>query len=305
MPRLGTQNVYCAPRVTSLPLRAHAVKALVPLALATLATAFPRSARAEPPDALDIPVIDKLSPWDHGKPRAFVAGKVDLGVVYARPAVMVGYGRPHWEWFGAEAYVFSTNSFGATYAGARASLPFLDFTMGVRDTLSYRRSFLPDKAHYEASDVDHTTGDRARYRTYETELSGVLPAPWGYFVWGVVGETVFGVPRGQLVYEEGIRVVMRPPFALDLRFGYVASVGKDGVAKIGFLTETIVMPNRDGPVERVGPVVTLAITDHLEGLGVFTTVVRGPDSLGLLHSPYGILGVRYRFASGDASPGFP
>jgi hypothetical protein len=273
---------------------------LAALALATLTT----PARAES-SAVDVTVPSKLSAWDHGTPRPFVAARIDVGLIFARPAVGIGYGRPHWEWFGAEGYVMTTNSFAAAYAGARASLPFLDFTMGLRDTLSYRRSFLPVKSSYDSSDTGSRHGERARYTALDWELTGLLPAPAGYFLWGFVATTLLGAPDDRAVFDESLRVVMRAHAAIDVRLGYVAKLGKDDMVKAGILTETIAMPQRDGPVVRVGPIGTMALTDHSELVGVFTVVVKSPDTLGLLDGPYGFLGVRYRMASGDQAPAFP
>lgn len=55
---------------------------------------------------------------------------------------------------GAEAYAITTNAFFATYAGTRASLPFLDVTIGVRDTWSYAHSFLPGGGLLNALQAD-------------------------------------------------------------------------------------------------------------------------------------------------------
>lgn len=248
---------------------------------------------------------EKLSPWDHGSARAFVAGRIDAGIVFARPAFMLGYGRPHWEWFGVEAYALTTNSFGAVYAGTRASLPFLDFTIGVRDTLSYRRSFLPQRASYVADDVDAAHGPRARYLSLDVELTGVVPLLGGYVLWGFVSTTILDAPKDVLVFDESLRVVMRQPAAIDFRFGYIHAIGREGPLKLGVLSETIALPHRDGPVERIGPLGTLSLTDHTEVVAVFTVAVWSPDALGILHSPYGFLGLRYRWATGDQQPSFP
>lgn len=262
-----------------------------------LAVALAGKARADAPA--------KLSPWDQGEARPFVAGRFDLGVLFARPALMLGYGKPHWEWFGVEAYALTTNSFFATYAGTRASLPFLDFTMGLRDTWAYRRSLLARKARYDASDVSSAAHGHARYLAIDYELTGVLPVPAGYALFGVLATTVLDVPADEDVYDEGMRVVMRPPGAIDFRLGYLVAMGRGNAIKLGALTETIPLPGRGATVERVGPIASVALTDHLEGIFVFTAVVTSPDTLGLWHAPYGFAGVRYRWAMGDERPRFP
>src|SRR4051812_33081801 len=81
----------------------------------------------------------KLSYWDQGNPRAFVSGRLELGL-YVKQQIAVGYGQPNWFSVSAEAFGISTFSFGGGYAGIRGSLPFLDLRLGTRYTYSYDRS---------------------------------------------------------------------------------------------------------------------------------------------------------------------
>ena len=236
-------------------------RTIAALGAVTALLSCPRRAAAQH-EGFDVPDAGKLSAWDHGAPRTFVAARADVGLLFARPALMLGYGRPHWEWFGVEAYALTTNSFAAAYAGTRASLPFLDFTIGVRDTASYRRSFLRPKAAYTDDDTGHLTGARARYASLDFELSGLLPAPGGYFLWGFASTTLLDAPRDVAVFDESLRVVMRARAAIDFRFGYIAKLGKGGALKLGAMSEVVVIPSRDGPVVRVGPVGALALSDH-------------------------------------------
>jgi hypothetical protein len=256
------------------------------------------SARA---DSLDVPhdATTRISPWAEGAPRTFAAGYMDAGAVYARPQMQIGYGQPHWRWFGAEVYALTTNGFFGAYAGTRASLPFLDFTMGVRDTWSYARSFLPRRAAYDAIDVDSARDERARYLTVDYELSGVVPMPGGYVVWSVLGAHVLDAPPNVDVFEEAFRVVMRPPFLADFRGGYVLALGHDERVKLGAMSETLVIPARHATVVRVGPVGSVRLMPHTEALLVLTSVVYSPDTLGLYDGSYGFLGLRYRWASGE------
>src|SRR5512139_3520633 len=36
--------------------------------------------------------------WSKGAPRVFVSSRLEGGLVYAKPQVAVGYGRPFWSW---------------------------------------------------------------------------------------------------------------------------------------------------------------------------------------------------------------
>ena len=136
----------------------------------------------------------QLSPWQHGAVRPFVGGYVDAGVVFARPAIELGYGQPHWSWFGVEAYALTTSGFFATYAGTRASLPVLDVTLGVRDTWSYARAFLPPQRRFAADDLDRGGEPHARYTAIDFELDGIVPTPVGYVVADILATRLLDLP---------------------------------------------------------------------------------------------------------------
>src|SRR6266446_3233999 len=96
------------------------------------------SALAEPNAELQPAEKTKLSYWQDGEPRPFVASRLEVGL-YAKEQLAVGYGMPYWANTTVEAFVMSTPSFAAGYVGVRGSLPFLDLRVGARDTYSYSR----------------------------------------------------------------------------------------------------------------------------------------------------------------------
>ncbi len=277
--------------------------------LVWLTCGLPGLARAAPAAGLPERAVPepKLSAWDQGTPRLFVAGYADAGIVFARPAVELGYGMPHWKWFGAEAYAITTNSFFAGYAGTRASLPFLDFTMGIRDTWSYVRAFLAPKDGYDGDTLDRSADghSHARYLTLDYELSGVVPLLHGYVIWDLLASRVLDAPPNVYIFEEALRAVIRAPFLADFRGGYVLALGKDERVKLGVLSETLVTPERYPPVVRLGPIADVTVTAHAEVLFVLANVIYGPDSLGLWDGTYAFAGLRYRWATGEQSPHFP
>lgn len=247
-----------------------------------------------------------VSPWAAGKPRIFASSRIDAGVGYGKVQVAAGYGLPHWAWVGVEAYPVSTIEFAGVYGGLRASLPFLDLAVGVRDSTSYRRSFLQPAARHTHDELDQRVGDRAHYLDWEATLSGALPAPGGFAVWEASLFVVDGAPAGVHLYEESMRAVMQPPKIAFGRLGYVLGLGRRDEVKIGALGEAVFLPGRDvGPVYRVGPAMQIVLTDHLEALGLLTMAVKSPDDLGFFLSAYGILGLRWKWATGDPRPGFP
>lgn len=265
---------------------------------------FYPAALAEPGTELQPVEATKLSYWQDGESRLFAAARLEVGL-YAKPQVAVGYGKPYWANMTVEAFGISTSAFGAAYAGVRGSLPFLDLRVGARDTYSYNRSFLPMKDHYDAADVSEAHGPRARYLSLETELTGTFPAFHGYLFPVVTIYRIVDVPDGQYVFDESLRGVLDPPWIMGLRLGYVKNFGQDDFVKVGFLSELVVLPGRPANIVRVGPAAAVTLTDHLDAQGAITFVLTSPDSLGIWSGPFGVLGVVYRWATGDKGRAFP
>jgi hypothetical protein len=263
-----------------------------------------RSALAEPKAELQPAEKTKLSYWEDGDPRWFAASRTELGL-YAKQQIAVGYGMPYWANTSVEAFVMSTTSFAAGYAGLRGSLPFLDLRIGARDTYAYSRSFLPVKDHYDSADVSEPRGPRARYLSLETELTATLPAFAGYIFPVVTIYRIVDAPEGQYLFDESLRGILKPPWIMGFRLGYVKNFGHDDFLKAGVLVEYIVLPGRPDNIVRVGPAATVKLTDHLDAQGTITFVIASPDSLGIWSGPFGVLGVVYRWATGDKHPAFP
>src|SRR5215207_4564407 len=40
--------------------------------------------------------------WSGGRARPFAAATLELGTIYYRPLLALGYGKPHWRWGGVE-----------------------------------------------------------------------------------------------------------------------------------------------------------------------------------------------------------
>ena len=277
-------------------------------ALLALSAILERNVRAEPSGSPRVenspPVETRLSYWDHGDPRLFVAARVEAGL-YVKPQISVGYGKPYWINTSAEAYGISTTSFGAGYAGIRGTLPFLDLRIGARYTYSYYRSFLLPKQSYVAEDVSQPAGPLARYPSLETELAGVVPALAGYFFPVVTIYRIVDTPADRYLFDESLRGVLKPPWIIGLRLGYVKSFGHDEFIKVGALSELVLLPGRSDSIVRLGPAAQVSLTNHLEAIGTITFVLASPDSLGIWNGPFGVLGLVYRWATGDRNPAFP
>jgi hypothetical protein len=274
----------------------------VPIALALVAgSAWAAEPKFDKPSPLQ---KRQLSYWDQGEPRLFVSGREELGL-YVKSQVAAGYGQPYWFNATVEAFGMSTTSFGAGYAGIRGALPFLDLRIGSRYTYSYHRSLLPPKPEYTAEDVANPQGPNATYTTLETELTGFVPAFDGFFFPVITIYRIVDVPQDKFVFDESLRGVADPPWIMGFRLGYVKNFGRDDFIKAGVLNELVVLPGRSGSIYRVGPAAAVRLTDHLEAQGTITFVLASPDSLGLWHGSFGVLGVVYRWATGDPHPEFP
>jgi hypothetical protein len=246
----------------------------------------------------------RLSYWEDGEPRFFAAGRIEAGL-YVKPQIAVGYGQPYWINVNVEAFAISTTAFGAGYAGIRGALPFLDLRIGARYTYSYYRSFLTPKASYTADDVTLPDGPLARYLSYEAELTGVAPVLNGFIFPVITVYRIENTPAGKFVYDESLRGITDPPWIIGLRLGYAHKFGHDGFIKAGILTELILLPDRHERIWRAGPAAQVTLTDHLDVQGTLSLVLSGPDSLGIWHGPFGVLGFVYRWATGDPHPAFP
>ena len=104
------------------------------------------------------------------------------------------------------------------------------------------------------------------------------------------------VSPGVHVYEEVLRAVIEPPFALGLRGGWLYGVGESQALKVGGMLEYVVLPGRPAGIWRTGPVALASFSKELEALFAFSVVASGPDELGILHGTYAFLGLLHRWA---------
>lgn len=275
------------------------------VALSTAIASAHGGARTEAND--DGPASDPRleSHWSKQRPRAFVSGRIDAGIPYAKPQVAAGYGKPHDTFVAVEAFGLSTNTFGAGYVGVRFELPFLWVTAGPRYTASYLRGYLDPRESFLTSDVEAHRGSTARYWAFDADVGGYLPAPGGGLLWNVLATAVTNAPAGTYLFEESTRAVMATPWVVTGRLGYLLFAGPNDVLKVGVLSEYLSIPARRARIVRVGPIAALKITDHLDAIATVTLVVASPDNLSLTQGAWGIAGVRYKWASGDPAPSFP
>lgn len=258
--------------------------------------------------ALTAGAIGRHEHWVGTGRRPFVSALFDLGFVYARPTLALGYGEPHHRWFGMEGYADVSQNGATDYVGLHGATPYFSARMGLRYEVPTDQYFLTPRNSYTREDTELDLNGRSHYLAVEAELDGNVPFPGGELLAVVSGYGIVGTPRDLYVFEEALKVVVDPPFLWRGRLGYMASLAwgdEQRSLRLGGAAEVIHNPARGKPVVRLGPLVSMALTCHLDAVGGVMLVVASPDHLGLLGADFGYLGLRYHWATGDPSPGFP
>lgn len=240
----------------------------------------------------------KLSPWARGETRGFVSTVVDVGYLYLRPRVSLGYGKPHSRWFGIETNPIIYGTGIGQYAGLRAALPYFDVRVGGRGFLSFNNAFLTPQSHYDRAAFETTLGPRSRYFSLEAQAAASFPFGPGELQGVFTETTVKGVPDGYLVYEDVMRVIVKPPTLWRARLGYSLAFGKKHAVVVGAVAEVLGVPTRDVLILRGGIVTEVIVSESLEVRGTFVPVLGSPDTIGLAGGDFAELGLRYRWATG-------
>lgn len=236
--------------------------------------------------------------WSVAPARTFIATTVDIGWVYARPRVSLGYGKPFTSWVGVDVNPVASSSHIGVYGGARLSLPFVDLRVGSRYVYSFLHSYYAPTTTFNRVDLDADSGSPAKLLTHEAELTVNIPAGPGDILLLGSASIVTGVPEGQFAFEETLRVIVTGPYIWRARTGYSVRFGSNRQHSVGFVGEVLDVPRRgDALTVRVGPVLRIVLSRRVEVRGSFVTTVFSPDRIGLIGGDFTELGVRYRWAS--------
>jgi hypothetical protein len=249
-----------------------------------------------PPDALIDPAMARS--WGTLPARGFLATTVDVGFVYVRPRLSIGYGRPFTQWVGVDVNPIAQTSGLGAYGGARIEIPHFDFRIGSRYFSAFTRTYLADKPSYSRLDIENDTGAKARVLTLEAEFDSNLRVGPGLFLLRGSASYLTGVPAGQSVYEETLHIIVKPPLVWRARLAYVFTFGSHDQHSIGPAIDVLDVPRRDDSLTiRVGPIVRLALSRRVDVRGSFIATILSPDRIGLVGGDFTELGVRYRWAS--------
>lgn len=249
-----------------------------------------------PEDALIDPRMARS--WATLPPRQFAATTVDMGFVYIRPRLSLGYGKPFTQWVGVDVNPIASQSGLGAYGGLRVEIPHLDFRFGPRYFSSFERTFLTTRESYSRLDLENAGGAAARTLTLEAELDLSMDLGPGRILLRGSGSYVTGVPEGQSVFEETLHIIVIPPVVWRARLAYVFKFGAMNQHSIGPAIDLLDVPKRDDSrTIRVGPILKMALSRRVEVRGSFVFTVVSPDRIGLVGGDFTELGVRYRWAS--------
>ena len=249
-----------------------------------------------PEDALIDPRMARS--WGTLPPRTFVATTVDVGFVYARPRLSLGYGRPFTQWFGFDANPIASQAGLGAYAGLRIEIPHLDFRVGPRYFSSFQHTYLPTQAAYSRLELESASGKKSRTLTYEAELDLGFDLGPGALLLRGSASYVTGVPEGDSAFEETLHIIVDPPLVWRARLAYVFKFGARNQHSIGPAIDLLDVPKRDDSrTIRVGPVLRFALSRRVDVRGSFIVTIVSPDRIGLEGGDFTELGVRYRWAS--------
>jgi hypothetical protein len=249
-----------------------------------------------PEDALIDPKMARS--WGTLPARAFISTTVDLGFVYARPRVSLGYGRPFTKWVGVDANpIAKTGGLGA-YGGLRLEIPHLDFRIGPRYFWSFEHSYLAKQDSYDRIELERDLSEDATTLTWEAELDLSTKLGPGLALLRGSLSYVTGVPEGRNVYEETLHVIVDPPWVWRTRLAYVFTFGLRNQHSLGPAVDFLNVPKRnDSETVRVGPIIRLQLSRRVDVRGSFVFTVFSPDRIGLAGGDFTELGLRYRWAS--------
>jgi hypothetical protein len=217
--------------------------------------------------------------WELAPPRLFTAATIDLGYLYLRPRLSIGYGRPFTQWIGVDVNPSISGNYIGVYGGVRAEIPHLSWRFGVRENAAYIRTFLDRMDNYGRVEFSLPAGPG--------DLYGLASASY-----------VTSVQAGKNVFEENLRVIVEPPWVLRARGGYLLRWGARRQHSIGLVADVFDIPKRsDGIIVRVGLLVRVVLSRRVEVRGSFIPTIASPDTIGLAGSDFTELGLRYRWAS--------
>jgi hypothetical protein len=237
------------------------------------------------------------SPYYWGESRFFAAGEIDLGVLYFRPRLSLGYGQPFRQWAGIDANPLISTDGPGVYSGLRFEMPFGDLRVGARVRATFDRSFLVPQQEYDVEDIESRVGPRSQYVSWESQFTTGIPVGPGGILMELTGTAVTEVDKGYFVFEETLRAVIDPPWAWRGRLGYGVRF-IDGRLRITPVAEILHMPARSAYMLRGGLLASFRVFESLDVRVTSVPTLYSRDKLGTEGADTLLAGIRWRWASG-------
>ena len=137
--------------------------------------------------------------------------------------------------------------------GLRAAIPLVDLRVGARYVWDFQQYYLVPANSYHRIDFQSQELSRASYTTLEAEITGNVPLGPGSLLGVASGSYMTGVPKDVFVYDETLRIIIKPPYEWRLRGGYAVRLGAEGKISVGIVADVLGMPGRrSGEVLRAG-----------------------------------------------------
>ncbi|MEM6959546.1 MAG: hypothetical protein AAF411_07980 [Myxococcota bacterium] len=276
------------------------------LASIVLTALVPKHTQAQggmaiPPPAL--PVAEHHGPsWSDGRTRGFVAGSFDLGFLYVRPRLQFGYGKPHNNWAGIELNPTVWFTAIGTYVGTRFAYGIFNLRIGSRFTRPTQRSHLLIQNSYDRPALNRdASGDSRTYISNEAELTLTIPMGRGHLSSESTITYVTRVDDDRYVYEDYLRVIVAPPWIWRQRLTYSLPLGAADAFHLGFVAELVGVPKRDLVALRAGVRISIHASPRVEVRAAWIPAVIHRDTLGVQGGDFGLLGLRYRWATGGVT----
>lgn len=216
------------------------------LGLVAALALVPRLGRADPIAFGELaqgpePVVEPQH-WAREASRLFFSVRANLGYLYLKPRLSFGWGKPFSMWTGLDVVPVVTPNAAGGYAGWHVQLDWFEVRAGARLTHSFYREYLQPLPSYNLIDVGIDTHRGHDYLTLEAEASAAIPAGPGSILALFTAESIQFVPAGLYVFDETLHVVVSPPPVFRGRLGYSFELGKERVARLGFVGEIIEIP---------------------------------------------------------------
>jgi hypothetical protein len=245
---------------------------------------------------------EELPSWSKGNNRLFLSTRAEAGSIL-RATAASGYGKPHWIWAGTELQGLTSTESSVSHAVLKVSTPVADASLGVRQWWSHGKGALPVKDSYDATDLEHRVGPRARQLSLLAAVGGWVPL--GRF--GLSLDSSFTCrlePSARDVnYDEYYRVIGTGYQLWDASLGVAAALDEKRRFWVAAQGEVLYVPGReDGLTLRVGPSAFWSISDQWDAGLLLSAPVRSPDDLSLVQATTGAVVVRWSWATGKTGP---